>query len=255
MGAVEPGAVAIVAGTTMPVVQISDAPLIDQEKRIWTSPHAVPGKFMLEANCGECGPALDWHLNLLGHGGDYGWLDESTMRCEPGGGGVISIGPGPSRMGDFPLMRTGGMLFPIPLMALGRQPADVARAAMEGIAYGARQSKEWLADVAGGRATDVSLCGGVARSQMFARILASVLDRPVRRAREPQTTGLGGCIVGAAAVGEFRTVAEAAAAMADKGDVINPEPEWTPIYEGLYASWLDHRARFEQTVARVSDLA
>jgi sugar (pentulose or hexulose) kinase len=254
MGATEPGSVAIVAGTTMPVIQVADAPLIDPERRIWTSPHAVPGRFMLEANCGECGPALDWFLNLLGHGGDYAWLDEASSRSEPGGGGVISIGSGPSRMGDFPLMRTGGVVFPIPLMALGRQPSDVARASMEGIAYGARQAKEWLADV-GGSASDVSVCGGVARSHMFARILASVLDRPVRRAREPQTTGLGGCIVGAAAVGEFRSVPEAAGAMADKGDVINPEPEWTAIYEGLYASWGDHRSRFEQTVARVSDLA
>ena len=254
MGATEPGAVTIVAGTTMPVVQIAESPLIDPERRIWTSPHAVPGRFMLEANCGECGPALDWFLNLLGHGGDYGWLDEASSRSEPGGGGVISIGSGPSRMGDFPLMRTGGVLFPIPLMALGRQPADVARASMEGIAYGARQAKAWLSDV-GGAASDVAVCGGVARSLMFTRILASVLDRPVRRASEPQTSGLGGCIVGAAAVGEFRSVPEAAAAMADKGDVVVPEPEWTAIYEGLYASWGEHRARFEQTVARVSDLA
>ena len=47
---------------------------------------------------------------------------------------------------------------------------------------------------------------------------------------------------------------EAAAVMHDRGEVVHPEPEWTAIYEGLYASWVDHRARFEQTVARVSDL-
>jgi sugar (pentulose or hexulose) kinase len=253
IGATEPGSVAIVAGTTMPVVQVASSPLIDPERRLWTSPHAVPGRFLLEAHCGEGGPALDWYLNLLGHAGDHVWLDEAALSSEPGAGGVTSIDTGPTRMGDFPLMRTGGLLFPIPLMALGRQPADVARAVMEGIAYGARQAKEWLADV-GGPATEVALCGGVARSHVFARILASVLDRPVRRARETQTSGLGGCIVGAAASGAFRTVAEAAAVMADKGDTVHPEPEWTAIYEGLYASWVEQRARFEQTVARVSDL-
>jgi sugar (pentulose or hexulose) kinase len=138
-------------------------------------------------------------------------------------------------------------------MALGRQPSDVARAVLEGIAYGARQGMEWLAEV-GGSANEVVLCGGVARSRTFSRILASILGRPVRRAREAQATGLGGCIVGAAAAGAFRTVAEAAGVMHDRGDTVHPEPEWTAIYEGLYASWVEQRARFEQTVARVSDL-
>ena len=43
IGATEPGSVAIVAGTTMPVVQVASSPLIDPERRLWTSPHAVPG--------------------------------------------------------------------------------------------------------------------------------------------------------------------------------------------------------------------
>ena len=253
LGATEPGTVSIVAGTTMPVTQVVDGPLIDPERRLWTSPHAAPGRFLLEAHCGEAGPALDWYLNLLGHAGDHAWLDEAAASAEPGSGGVVSIDTGPTRMGDFALMRTGGLLFPIPLMALGRQPEDVARAVMEGIAYGSRQAMDWLGEV-GGPATEVVLCGGVARSHVFARILASVLGRTVRRARDPQATGLGGCIVGAAAAGEFRTVPEAAAVMHDRGDTVYPEPEWTAIYEGLYASWLDKRSRFEQTVARVSDL-
>ncbi|MGH2725934.1 MAG: FGGY family carbohydrate kinase [Actinomycetota bacterium] len=253
LGATEPGTVSIVAGTTMPVAQVADAPLIDNERRLWTSPHAVPNRFLLEAHCGEAGPAVDWYLNLLGHAGDHMWLEEAAASAEPGAGGVTSIDTGPCRMGDYPLMRIGGLLFPIPLMALGRQPADVARAVLEGMAYGVRQGMEWLGEV-GGQATEVVLCGGVARSQMFGRILASVLGRPVRRAREAQSSGLGGCIVGAAAAGEFRTVAEAAGVMHDRGETLHPEPEWTAIYEGLYASWVEQRARFEQTVARVSDL-
>ena len=253
LGATDPGHVAIVAGTTMPVTQVVDAALIDNERRLWTSPHAVPGRFLLEAACGEAGPALDWYLGLLGHPGDHTWLDEAAASAEPGAGGVTSIDTGPTRMGDLALMRIGGLLFPIPLMALGRQPRDVARAVLEGIAYGARQGIEWVGDV-GGPSTEVVVCGGVAKSHTFARILASILGRPVRRARDPQSTGLGGCIVGAAAAGAFRSVAEAAGVMHDRGDTVHPEPEWTAIYEGLYASWVEQRARFEQTVARVSDL-
>lgn len=253
LGATEPGTITIVAGTTMPVTQVVDGPVIDNERRLWTSPHVVPGRFLLEAHCGEAGPALDWYLALMGRASNHTWLDEAAASSEPGAGGVTSIDTGPTRMGDYPLMRTGGLLFPIPLMALGRQPSDVARAVFEGMAYGVRQGIDWLGEVAG-QGGDVLLCGGVAKSQTFPRILASVLGRPVRRARETQASGLGGCIVAAAAAGEFRSVTEAAAVMHDRGDVVHPEPEWTAIYEGLYASWVDQRSRFEQTVARVSDL-
>lgn len=253
LGATEPGAVAIVAGTTMPVTLVIDRPVLDPERRMWTSPHVVPGRYLLEAHCGEAGPALDWYLGILGHPGDHTWLDEAAAASQPGAGGVLSIDTGPTNMGDFPLLRLGGLVFPIPLMALGRQPEDIARAVLEGIAYGARQGMEWLAEV-GGPATEVVLCGGVARNQTFSRILASVLGRPVRRARDQHASGLGGCIVGATAAGAFRTVAEAAGVMHDRGDVVHPEPEWTAIYEGLYASWVEQRARFEQTMARVSDL-
>lgn len=254
LGVVEPGQVAVVAGTTMPVAQVAGGPTIDEERRLWTSPHAVPGRFLLEAHCGEAGPALDWLLGLMGRTGDHGWLDEAASGAEPGAGGVLSVDTGPTRMGDYPLMRTGGLVFPVPLMVLGRSQEDVARAALEGIGYGARQAMEWLAEVGGGQ-SEVALSGGVARSQTFARVLASVLGRPVRRARDAQTSGLGGCIVGAAAAGEFRSVAEAAGVMHDRGETVHPEPEWTAIYEGLYASWCERRARFEETVTRVSDLA
>jgi autoinducer 2 (AI-2) kinase len=253
VGAVEPGTVVIVAGTTMPVTQVVGSPLIDGERRLWTSPHAMSGRHLLEAHCGEAGPALDWYLGLMGRPGDHTWLDEAAASAEPGAGGVVSIDTGPTRMGDFPLMRTGGLMFPIPLMALGRTPNDVARAVLEGIAYGARQGMEWLGEV-GGPQGDVVLCGGVARSHSFSQILASVLGRPVRRAREAQSSGLGGCIVGATASGAFRTVAEAAAVMHDRGETIQPEPEWTAIYEGLYPTWVEARGRHEKVVARVSDL-
>lgn len=253
VGATSPGTVTIVAGTTMPVTHVVERPLIDPERRLWTSPHAVPGRHLLEAHCGEAGPALDWYLGIMGRPGDHTWLDEAAGSAEPGAGGVVSIDTGPTRMGDFPLMRTGGLVFPIPLMALGRTQGDIARAVLEGLAYGVRQAMEWTAEV-GGPSDEVVLCGGVARSHTFARILASVLGRPIRRAREAQSSGLGGCIVGATAAGAFRSVAEAAGVMHDRGEAIHPEPEWIPMYEGLYASWVEARGRFERTVARVSDL-
>lgn len=253
VGAVEPGDVAVPVGTTMPVEQVVDSVILDPERRLWTSPHAVPGRFVLEAQCGEAGAVVDWVLQLLGAPGDHAWLEQSAARAEPGSGGVRMVGIGPINMGDFPILRTGGLAFPVPVMVLGRSREDVARAALEGIAYTARAAMEWLREVSPDQGA-IAVCGGLSRSHTFARILASVLGREVRRAREPQASALGACIVAAASAGLHSGVPEAAAHMSDQGEVVRPDPSWLAIYDGLYQSWVDARARYEQTHMRVSDL-
>jgi sugar (pentulose or hexulose) kinase len=254
VGVTEPGDVSIPAGTTMPVQQVVDQPAIDTGRRLWTSPHVVGGRFVLEAHCGEAGAAVDWLLGLLGVPGDHGWLESAAARAEPGAGGVTLIDTGPTPMGDYPMMRVGALAFPIPVMALGRSRDDFARASLESVAYAARAAIEWLEEVSGRPAVQVALCGGLARSATFARITASVLGREIRRAREPQTSALGACIVAAAAVGLHASVGQAATHMSDAGDLVKPDETWLAIYDGLYGSWSSQRARYEETRMRVSDL-
>jgi sugar (pentulose or hexulose) kinase len=254
VGTTEPGDVAIPAGTTMPVQQVVAQPTIDGARRLWTSPHVVPGRFVLEAHCGEAGTAVDWLIGLLGMPGDHGWLEAAAGRAEPGAGGVTLIDTGPTPMGDYPMMRVGALAFPIPVMALGRSREDFARASLESVAYAARAGIEWLEEVSGSPAGEVALCGGLARSSTFARITASVLGREIRRAREPQTSALGACIVAAAAIGLHGSVGQAATHMSDPGDLVKPEEGWLALYDGLYQSWLSQRGRYEETRMRVSDL-
>jgi sugar (pentulose or hexulose) kinase len=254
VGVVEPGDVAVPVGTTMPIEQVVGEVVLDEARRLWTSPHVVPGRYVLEAQCGEAGSAVDWVLQLLGASGDHAWLERAAAGAEPGSGGVMLVGPGPLNMGDFPMLRTGGIAFPLPLMVLGRSREDVARSSLEGIAYAARAAIEWLREVSPAQG-EVAVCGGLSRSRTFVRILASVLGREVRRAREAQASALGACIVAAAAAGLHPGVVQAASRMSDQGETIRPDSSWLAIYDGLYQSWTSARASYEQTHMRVGDLA
>ncbi len=248
----EPGGAAVVAGTSMPVQQITDRPVLDDECRLLLSPHVLPNRWAVEAACGEAGAAVDYLMALMGRGGDYPWLELAVSRCEPGAGGVTFIDPGPINMGNFPLVRVGGLMFPVPVLSLGRGQEDLVRAALEAVAYGARSGLEWLEEVAGPQG-DIAVCGGLARSPTFPRIVASVLGRPIRRARESNTSALGACIVGAAAAGLHSSIPAAAAAMHDRGETVAPLPDWGVIYDGLYVTWRERRARLEETVLRVHE--
>lgn len=254
MGVIEPGDVAITAGTMMPVEQIVAPAVLDPMRRLLTSPHAVPGRTMLEVHCGEAGAVVDWLLSLLGESGNHTWLEQAASDAGPGSGGVSLIDPGPTNMGDFPVMRTGGFAFPIPVSQLSVGREDLARAVLEGVAYAARAGIEWLTEVSGRPAGDIAVCGGLSRSRTFVKVLAAVLGRDVRCAREPHAAALGAAIVAAAAAGLHTSVGAAAARMSDRGEVVRPEAGWLAIYDGLYMSWTSLRARYEETGMRVSDL-
>jgi sugar (pentulose or hexulose) kinase len=252
-GIYESGTAAAMAGTSMPVQQVVERPALDEDRRLALSPHVVPGRYVLEANCGEAGAAVDYLLALMGRGGDHSWLELAVSRCEPGAGGVTFFDPGPINLGNYPLVRVGGMLFPIPVVAVGRGQEDIVRAAFEAIAYAARAGLEALEEAAGPQ-SEIGLCGGLARSSTFGRIVASVLGRAVRRAREPNISALGACIVGAAAAGLHPTVAAAAASMHDRGEMVQPVADWGVIYDGLYGTWRERRSRFEETLMRVNEV-
>ena len=72
--------------------------------------------------------------------------------------------------------------------------------------------------------------------------------------REPNISALGACIVGAAAGGLHPTVAAATAAMHDRGEIVQPLPDWGVIYDGLYDTWLRRRSRFEEALMRVNEV-
>ncbi|MCA1833640.1 MAG: FGGY family carbohydrate kinase [Actinomycetota bacterium] len=252
-GIYDPGAAAVVAGTVLPVQQVTGAVVLDEDRRLWTSPHVVPNRWVIEAGCGDAGAAVDYLLALMGRGGDYGWLELAVSRCEPGAGGVTFFDPGPIHSGNYPLVRRGGLLFPTPVLAVGRGQEDIVRAAYESIAYASRAGLEWLEE-AGGAQSEVAVCGGLARSSTFARIVASVLGRTVRRTREPNISALGACVVGAAAAGLHSTIAAAAAAMHDRGEIVHPLADWGVLYDGLYGTWRERRTRFEETLMRVNEV-
>jgi xylulokinase len=250
MGVVEPGQAVVVAGSTMLCEQPMAEPTIDDAKRLWTSPH-LSGGFVAEAHCGESGIPIQWMANLLGETKD--WIDKTASEAEPGAGGLFFLDPAPSTVGDFPLIRSGSLSFPAPLLALARPRRDVARAVLEGVAFAAAAGLEWTQQVAG-PLQDLAVTGGVARSRTFARILASALNRPVRVAREPLGSALGAAVVAAAGAETHGSVHAAADAMADRGDEVEPVPEWISPAAGAYAGWRERVQRMDDNAIRVSHM-
>ena len=64
-GVVRSGEIGIIAGTTAPVQLLLDRALLDDEARMWSAHHVVPGHWVLESNAGAMGIAAEWVAGLL----------------------------------------------------------------------------------------------------------------------------------------------------------------------------------------------
>ncbi len=247
VGATQPGDAVVVAGTTMIVQQVRADPRGDPDGRLWISPHAVAGAYVQEAHCGEAGALIAWLSGLFGV--TPGELAALADAADPGAGGMVVVDTQPGVVTDFTLVRQAALTFPAPVLALGRSRTDVARAAFEGVAFGAREGLGWLR-LAAGEPQRVFATGGVARSDAFMQALAGSVERAVVRATDASSSARGAAI--AAAATHHGGVHAAVQAMRDHGAEVAPDA--VAGYPRHHAAWRERVAAMEPMSMRLSRL-
>ncbi len=111
--------------------------------------------------------------------------------------------------------------------------ADMTQAVLEGVAFGLRDSLE-VARKLGIPMTRTKICGGGAKSPLWKRIIANVMNMEVDVIASEEGPALGGAMLAAVACGEYPSVEEAAAAIVKVVDTVSPEPELVEAYEDRY---------------------
>jgi xylulokinase len=112
--------------------------------------------------------------------------------------------------------------------------AHIFRAILEGIAFEQRLNTEGVEAALGQPVHHFLAMGGGSRSSLWCQIIADVTHRPVSVCKSVETTCLGAAILAAAAIGWFRDIREAAAAMASVRERYEPNESRAIIYDALY---------------------
>jgi xylulokinase len=110
----------------------------------------------------------------------------------------------------------------------------VVRSVLEGVAYGLRDSLELLQSL-GMTADRGRISGGGARSGLWTKIVASVLDLPLERTAVEEGSAYGAALLGGVACGAFSDVHEAVAACVRVRETVEPDPAWATAYRDGYA--------------------
>jgi xylulokinase len=190
--------------------------------------HAVPGTWQAMGVMLSAAGSLAWLRRIVG--AEYGVLDAEAERWPPESEGLLfapylagerTPHADPDARGAF----TG--------LSLRHDRGALARATLEGVAYGLRDSLELLRDL-GVRPEVGRVSGGGAASDLWLRIVASVLALPLERTETEAGAAFGAALLAGVRVGAFADAADAVARCVHVRDRIEPDPEWAAAYDHGY---------------------
>lgn len=118
-------------------------------------------------------------------------------------------------------------------MTLDTTRADLTQAVLEGVAFAIRDSFE-VARKLGIQIERSKICGGGAKSPLWKRIFANVLNLKLDIVASEQGPGMGGAMLAMVACGTYNNVNEVCDKLVHVVDVIEPEPELVARYEQRY---------------------
>ena len=121
-------------------------------------------------------------------------------------------------------------------MTMDTTRADMTQAVLEGVAFALRDSFE-VAKSLGIKIERTKICGGGAKSPLWKKMIANILNLKVDVIESEEGPSLGGAMLAAVACGEYADVEEAAAKIVKVVDTVEPDPELVAKYEKRYAQF------------------
>ncbi len=118
-------------------------------------------------------------------------------------------------------------------MSMDTTREDMTLAVLEGVAFGLRDSLE-VARSLGIQIERTKICGGGAKSPLWKKIIANVMNLKVDVIESEEGPGYGGAMLAAVGCGAFESVEEAAEKLVKVVDTVEPEADLVEKYEERY---------------------
>jgi xylulokinase len=232
VGIDRPGPASVVLGTSGVVFAALDGYSPDPRGALHTFCHAVPRTWHSMGVMLAAGGSLQWLSRALGDVPTDELLREAA-EWPPGCEGLLFQ---PYLAGERTPHADPDARGALVGLTLRHDRGALARAVLEGVSYGLRDSLELLravgVDVEVGRVS-----GGGARSRLWLEIVASVLGLPLERTAAEEGAAYGAALLGGVANGIFADAHEAVAACVRVRDRIEPVEELRRAYEDGYARY------------------
>lgn len=226
VGAVRPGDLMLMYGTTMFLVLTVDQPLHDVS--LWGTAGVFAGTHCLAGGMATSGAITGWLADLTG--ADHATLMAEARESAAGSGGLLTL---PYFAGERTPIMDPDARGVVAGLTLGHTRGDLYRSALEATAFGVRHNIEAF-EAAGGRIERIIAVGGGAQQDVWPQIVTDVTGR---EQVIPSVT------IGAAYGDAYLAARALSSADIDQWNpaagVCRPQPETRSTYDRLYPLYRD----------------
>jgi xylulokinase len=233
VGVVSPGSVALSLGTSGVIFAATDAPLFDERGRVHAFCHAVPDRWHLMSVMLSAAGSLRWFRDTFAPGADFATLVASAGEVPAGAKGLFFL----------PYLSGERSPHPDPLargafvgLTLGHDRRHLARAVLEGVAFGLRDGLDLVIAAGMPAPAQVRASGGGTASPLWREILADVLETEIATVPTSEGAAFGAALLSTVAAGWHPTVQAATERLVRATPVASPGPDVT-TYRDAHATF------------------
>ena len=217
-------------GTSGTIFITSDKFLVDEYNSLHSFCHADGGFHLMGCMLSAASCNKWWMDDILS---DSDYAAEQAKMKKLGENSVFFL---PYLMGERSPYNNPRLRAAFMGMRMDSSREDMSLAVLEGVAFGLRDSLE-VARSLGIEVTESTICGGGAKSPLWRRIIANVMNLKLLTPENDEGPALGGAILAAVACGHYKDVAEAKEKIIRYKEEVVPEPELTALYEERYKEY------------------
>lgn len=232
VGAVKPGIISLVLGTSGVVFASLDQYAYEPDGRLHAFCHAVPDMWHFMGVMLSAAGSLQWYRDTLAATVDFNDLLAPASAVPPGSEGLLFL----------PYLTGERTPYPDPLARGGfvglttrHTQAHMTRAVLEGVAFGLKDSFELIAQAGMPDEIEVRVSGGGAKSPLWRQILADVLNAPLVSTNSTEGGAFGAALLAAVGANIYPDVATACHETIQTSDPTEPIADNVAQYHKPYA--------------------
>ncbi len=229
-GALEPGVMTAMVGTSGALRVCAPEPKIDPKGRTWCY-HLTDGYWVLGGAINNGGIIYRWvRDNFFNDFNDgYDELNNAAQQVAPGSDGLIFLPYLAGERSPYWNANARGILFGL---SLEHQKKHLVRATMEGVAYQMFSVLQALEDLIG-QADEIRATGGFVRSPLWLQIMSDVFGRAITVPPIAEGSARGAALLAMASLDLIPSL-QATTALTGAGRTFKPEPTNHAIYQQLF---------------------
>ena len=233
-GAVRPGVVALTLGTSGVVFAATQSALVEPEGRLHSFCHAVPGRWHFMGVTLAAAGSLQWYRDTVAPGVSFETLVAEAENVPADSDGLLFT----------PYLSGERTPYPDPLarasfvgLTVRHRRAHMTRAVLEGVAFSMKDCFALLGGAGLPAVAQVRIAGGGAKSALWRRIVASVLNVEIVTVNSREGAAYGAALLAGVGDGAWPQVDAACEAAIRVNGSDQPVAGWVGAYERAYGRY------------------